>query len=198
LIFLIRHGQTDFNAEGRLQGRLDSRLTELGMEQARRMGEQLLPHVQGHPDVRVICSPSLRTRQTAQIVCESLGFAGEIAIEPRVAEVDVGAWEGFNYADMAREAPGVFGVPGWLCRGPGGESYEVLATRLQAWLDEIDEADGARRVVVSHGIAGRVMRHLYARTSQEQLWSDPSPPQDAVFRLSGGVVERVDGASAWQ
>ena len=195
MIFLIRHGQTDFNAEGRLQGRLDSRLTELGMAQARRMAEQLRPFVQDHELTRVICSPSLRTRHTAQIVCDVLGFDGETAIEPRIAEVDVGHWEGVTREDLEREAPGVFGQPGWLCQAPGGESYEAMAQRLGAWLGEIDETDGQRRIVVSHGIAGRVVRHLYARTSTEQLWTAPSPPQDAVFRLYGGVAERVDATN---
>jgi probable phosphoglycerate mutase len=191
LILLIRHGQTDFNAEGRLQGRLDSRLTPLGIEQAGRMAERLRPFVQAHPDVRLICSPSLRTRETARIVCESLGHGGEIAIEPRIAEVDVGRWEGFTREDLEREAPGVYGSPGWLCRGPGGESYEALAARLGDWLAEIDEADGARRLVVSHGIAGRVLRHLYAREPESALWTTSPPPQDAVFRLHGGLVEML-------
>jgi probable phosphoglycerate mutase len=191
LIFLIRHGQTDFNAEGRLQGQLDSRLTELGREQASRMATRLRPHVEGHAPLQVICSPSLRTRQTAQIVCEALGLDCPIRIEPRIAEVSVGQWEGFTREDMEREAPGVFGRPGWLCEAPGGERYEDVAARLTDWLSRIDEADGARRIVVSHGIAGRILRHLYAQAPAEELWTSASPPQDAVFRLWEGRIGRI-------
>jgi probable phosphoglycerate mutase len=196
LIFLIRHGQTDFNAEGRLQGRLDSQLTQLGREQARRMAEQLRPFVEDHPHWSMICSPSLRTRTTAGIVREALGLPCELEIEPRVAEVDVGAWEGFTREDLEREAPGVFGTPGWLCRGPGGETQEVLAARLADWLAGIDESDGRRRIVVSHGIAGRMLRHLYAKEHPELLWTTAAPPQDAVFRLYAGTVGRID--DGWQ
>ena len=192
MIFLIRHGQTDFNREGRLQGRLDSRLTDEGMAQARRMAEHLRPFVAEHPHWDVIASPSLRTRHTARIVSEALGLDGEIAIDPRVAEVDVGEWEGLTREDLEVVAPGVFGSVGWLCKAPGGESYEDISERLGAWLAEIDEHDGRRRIVVSHGIAGRVLRHLYAREPAEQLWATPSPPQDAVFRLHAGTIGRID------
>jgi broad specificity phosphatase PhoE len=192
LIYLIRHGETDFNREGRLQGRLDSRLTEKGQEEARRMAEHLRPHIEAHPQWAMIVSPAGRTRATAGIVHEALGLACEMQIEPRLAEVDVGSWEGWTREDLEREAPGVFGQPGWLCRSPDGEAYEVLAGRLAHWLEEIDEDDGVRRIVVSHGIAGRVLRHLYAKEHPDKLWSLPAPPQDAVFRLHGGVVHRLD------
>ena len=191
MIFLLRHGQTDFNAEGRLQGRLDSRLTELGQTQARRMAEQLRPHIGAHPHWQMIVSPAGRTRHTAQIVRETLGLDCEPVIEPRVAEIDVGGWEGMNREDLEREAPGVYGQTGWLCRSPDGEDYDALAARLGAWLAEIDEADGVGRIVVSHGIAGRVLRHIYTKAPADDLWTSPSPPQDAVFRLQGGATEQL-------
>jgi probable phosphoglycerate mutase len=75
---------------------------------------------------------------------------------------------------------------------PNGETYQDVADRLSAWLEEIDEQDGVRRIVVSHGIAGRILRHLYAQEPLEQLWTTPAPPQDAVFRLHGRLVERID------
>ncbi len=192
MIFLIRHGETDFNRDQRLQGRLDSRLTERGLEQARRMGEHLRPFVEAHSDWEMIVSPAGRTRHTARIVHETLGLGCEMRIEPRIAEVDVGSWEGMNREDLERMAPGVFGQPGWLCRSPDGESYETLSGRLAHWLSELDEDDGKRRIVVSHGIAGRVLRHLYAKAHPDELWVMPGPPQDAVFLLHRGVVGRID------
>ena len=192
MIFLIRHGQTDFNAERRLQGRLDSRLTETGIGQARRMAGVLRPFVAEHPDWVIVASPAGRTRHTAQIVREELGLEGEIQLEPRLAEVDVGCWEGLNAAEIEAAHPGMMAEPGWLCRSPDGERLEDLAARLGAWLAEIDPADGRRRIVVSHGIAGRVLRWLYGKEQPDAVWTTPSPPQDAVFLLHGGVVGRVD------
>jgi probable phosphoglycerate mutase len=193
LIFLIRHGQTDFNRDRRLQGRLDSRLTETGMEQARRMAGHLRPFVDEHPDWIMVASPAGRTRHTAQIVRETLGLKDEVLIEPRLAEVDVGRWEGLGADEIEAAHPGLMAQPGWLCQAPGGERFEDLAARLGEWLAELDEADGRRRIVVSHGIAGRVLRWLYAREAPEAVWTTPSPPQDAVFLLHHGVVGRIDG-----
>jgi len=192
LIFLIRHGQTEFNLQGRLQGRMDSPLTPLGEEQARRMGRCLKPFVD-QPDLwRVIASPLGRTRRTAEIVLEELGLTHEIEFDHRLVEIDVGEWEGLAREDIDAVSPGVIGTPGWLLRTPGGESYEAAAERLGAWLAEIDEDDGLRRLVISHGIAGRILRNLYLGGDREMAWVAPSPPQDAVFRLYGSVAGRVD------
>ncbi len=90
-------------------------------------------------------------------------------------------------------APGVLDQPGWLFASPGGETYDMVAARVGAWLRELDETDGRRRIVVSHGVAGSVLRELYGGGPAEQT----RPPQDAVFLLYGGVVGRVDeGAEA--
>ncbi len=187
MIYLIRHGQTEFNLAGRLQGRLDSPLTDLGVEQARRMGLRLKDLIAGdHPRARVVSSPLGRTRRTAEIVCDAIGLDCRIELEPRLAEIDVGDWEGLDRAGIQRAAPHVDFQPGWLFQAPGGEREADLEARLGAWLAEVDEADGLVRVVVSHGVAGRVLRRLYCGAEGE------APPQDAVFRLYKGLSGRVD------
>ena len=192
MIFLIRHGQTEFNLQGRLQGRMDSPLTPLGQEQAKRMALCLKPFVEAPEHWEVIASPLGRTQRTAEIVCETLGLGGGISLDHRLAEVDVGDWEGLSREDIEAIAPGVIGTPGWLLRTPGGETYEAVAERLGSWLAGIDENDGRKRLVVSHGIAGRVLRNLYAGGGQDPGAPAPQTPQDAVFRLYGGVAGRID------
>ena len=192
LIYLVRHGQTEFNQAQRLQGQWDSALTELGQEQARRMGNHLKPLIDDPERWVMIASPLGRTVRTAEIIRETIGLDCDITLDPRIQEVHVGDWEGFHHHEIEAAAPGVMKVPGWLTRAPGGETYEDIAARIGAFIAEIDESDGRRRIVVSHGIAGRILRALYSGAAPEQLWTTRPPPQDAVFHLSGGNVARVD------
>ena len=196
LIYLVRHGQTEFNHAQRLQGQWDSALTELGVEQARRMGAHLKPLVDDPDSWVMIASPLGRTIRTAEIIRETIGLTSEISLEPRIKEVDVGEWEGFHHHEIEAVAPGFTREPGWLLRAPGGERYDDIAGRIGSFIAEIDEADGRRRIVVSHGIAGRIMRALYAGLPPDQLWALRPPPQDAVFHLSGGKIARIDERDA--
>ena len=191
MIFLIRHGQTEFNREGRLQGRLDSPLTDLGVEQARRMGHCLKSFIDDPAQWRLIASPLGRARQTALIVREATGLACEIEFDSRLAEISVGDWEGLTRAEIGAGGPG-----DWMYDAPGGEGREALESRIRQWLASIDQTDGQRRIVVSHGVTGRLLRNLYAGGGHATAWQGESPPQDAVFLLHGGVVGRVDDGAA--
>ncbi len=192
MIYLIRHGQTEFNREVRLQGRLDSPLTELGVEQARRMGRHLRDFIDDPSLFHLISSPLGRAVRTAEIVREASGLDLRIELEPRVMEVSVGAWEGLDRQQIEAVAPGMIGSPGWLLRAPGGETYADVAARVSDWLAQIDETDGRRRIVVSHGVTGRLLRNLYGGGDHVTVGQGASPPQDAVFRLHKGVVGRID------
>ena len=188
MIYLIRHGQTEFNVQGRMQGQRDSPLTPLGEDQARRMGLCLKAFIDDPARCSVIASPLGRTRRTAEIVCETLGLGCEIELDPRLAEVHVGEWEGLTRAEIGARHPGLLDQLEWIYTAPGGESREAMEARLSAWLAGIDENDGRRRLVVSHGAAGRVLRGLYAPGPRDEAW----PPQDAVFLMHKGVVGRID------
>lgn len=188
MIFLIRHGQTEFNVHRRLQGRMDSPLTELGRQQARRMGEVLKAHMDDPGRWLVVSSPLGRTLATAKIVCETLGLGCAIETDQRLAEIDVGDWEGLCREEIEAERPGACSAEGWIFTAPRGETREEMAARLTAMLAEHDEADGRRRLFVAHGLSGTVLREIYARAGAEPAW----PPQDAVFQLSGGAIQRVD------
>jgi len=192
LIYLVRHGQTEFNHAQRLQGQCDSDLTELGQEQAQRMGSHLKPLIDDHERWVIIASPLGRTVRTAEIIRKTIGLNCEITIDPRIQELHCGAWEGFHHHEIEAASPGTMAQRGWLLTAPGGERYEDIAGRIADFIAEIDESDGRRRIVVSHGIAGRILRALYSGTPADQLWSLRPPPQDAVFQLSGGKVARID------
>ncbi len=192
LIYLVRHGQTEFNRDKRLQGQCDSPLTELGQDQARRMGTHLKALVDDHERWRIIASPLGRAAHTARIIRDTIGLKAQIEHDPRIQELHVGDWEGLDHAGIEAAAPGFTREPGWLLRAPGGERHDDIVARVTDFLSGIDETDGVNRIVVSHGITGRILRGIYTKATPEQIWGQNPPPQDAVFHLSGGAVRRID------
>jgi broad specificity phosphatase PhoE len=192
MIYLVRHGQTEFNRIGRLQGHVDSALTPLGVDQAERVGA-LLKTLIGDPAGWSIEASSLgRTAHTARIIAGILG-ANDIVLEDRLREVSMGSWDGLTVDEIAAIAPEAVASAkrsSLFFQSPDGESYDVMSARMRSWLDEA-LADGRPRIAVSHGVAGRVLRALYADLDWEAAVLLPAP-QDAIFRLDGGRIEKID------
>ena len=197
MIYLLRHGETEWNREGRLQGHRDSPLTARGRAQATAMGETLRAVIGDLERFSLVSSPLGRARQTACGVAKVLGHdPQDIVEEPRLREHGYGIWEGEFYADLAQKHPDEWRAreaDRWNYRVPGGESYALLAARVGAWLREQSEA--AQLIVVSHGGAGRVLRGLYAGATPAEIFS-LSEPQDGFFRLSHGVVTLIDAQNS--
>ncbi|HIP79130.1 MAG TPA: histidine phosphatase family protein [Kiloniellaceae bacterium] len=193
MIYLLRHGQTVWNSLGLYQGRQDSPLTARGIAQAQMVGRKLAEVTAGQSDLKVIASPLGRAWQTAVIVAETLSLkASEIILEPRIAEVAYGAWEGLSGAEAARRFPEDWAAreaDKWNHPVPGGESYAQVAARLMAWTAELER--DRPHVVVGHGAAGRILRGLYLNMSPVEIFA-LEEPQDAFFRLQEGSVTRFD------
>lgn len=186
-LYLVRHGQTEFNIARRYQGALDSPLTAMGAQQAGRMGALLATLVPaGTP---MVCSPLGRARHTAEIIMRTAGLAAPM-LDPRLAEVSLGSWDGMTDEDIDFAFPGARNGTSrwdWYFASPDGERYEAMAARLGEWLTE---AKGPL-VAVSHGVASRVIRGLYAGLDRGEALK-LEVPQDAVFRLAEGRIERID------
>ena len=191
MLYLCRHGQTLFNRERRIQGHRESELTPLGERQAVAMANLLHDLVKVDPPAtwRLMSSPLGRARQTAGRIAARLGLAVEI--DPRLIEISVGDWEGRLTADLAREHPAVFADRSWVFQAPGGETYDDVLRRVSSWLAEQVVDANRRLIVVSHGVAGRLLRGAYAGLSQAQT-IDQDAPQDAILRLSRGQIDRLD------
>ena len=147
LVYLARHGQTDYNAQLRFQGRLPVPLNENGRSQARELAEAAATL-----SFAVLwCSPLLRARQTADIVAERLGL--EPREDERLVETDAGDWTDRPFEEVARKAPDLFaafgaGDPGFAF--PGGESFAQQGRRVAQALAEIEAGEGPA-LVVCHG-----------------------------------------------
>ena len=98
-VLFLRHGQTEWNAEGRMQDHLDSPLTEKGLRQAQRQNEILQPY--DLTGFRFISSPQGRAHMTAQIALA--GLAAEIETSTELMEIGIGAWAGTTRAEIAAE-----------------------------------------------------------------------------------------------
>jgi len=189
VIYLVRHGRTAFNDEGRLQGHVDSALTELGQAQARRAGATLARLVGDAAGWRIVSSPLGRARATAEAIRKALGLA-EVELDHRLIELSWGEWDGQLRAELRAREPDAFGESGWSFRSAMGEAYESVQARMADWLSSLPPEPDRRVIAVSHGIAGRVLRGVYAGLDRETTIAQ-DVPQDAVYRLSGGALERI-------
>ena len=190
MIYLVRHGQTEFNRERRIQGHVDSPLTELGVRQAHAVGRLLKDLIRDEPGWRIVSSPLGRARVTAEIVAGKLGGL-PVELDDRLKEMSWGPHDGRLRSELEAEHPETFGRTGWAFDASSGETYDQVAERVGSWLAELPPEPERRIIVVSHGISGRVLRGLYANLPRD-LAGQQDVPQDAVFRLLHGNVGRID------
>jgi broad specificity phosphatase PhoE len=143
-ILFVRHGETAYNAENRLQGQLDIPLNARGRDQARSIGKALLAEAgvaitEMDAAGAVFASPLTRARETMDIVRDAMGLEpGVYKLDARLKELSFGAWEGMTWREVeARDPRGVRArnKDKWSFAPPGGESYAMLAGRVRAWLD---------------------------------------------------------------
>lgn len=196
-VYLVRHGETQFNRDGRYQGRSDSPLTALGRQQARRAG-QVLGEMLGTTSVQLRSSPLGRAVQTAEIIMELVAGARNLQPDDRLSEIGMGTWEGLTRAEVRsgwpearKDRPG----RNWIFAGPGSEPITDAMARLSRVLDDLAGAPGDEPLIfVSHANAGRLLRGLHMGLSGEEAMCLDAP-QEAVFQLCpGGEVCRVDTA----
>jgi broad specificity phosphatase PhoE len=160
VIYFVRHGETDWNREARLQGQRDMPLNPLGREQAAEAGRKLATLVPEPNALAYLASPLGRTRDTMEIMRGALGLPpADYAIDERLKELTFGRWEGMTWREVrGREAAAATRRERdkWSFVPPDGESYAMLATRVAPLLSTITRDT----VVVSHGGVARAVLAL--------------------------------------
>jgi len=150
-IIFTRHGETLWNIEGRVQGALDSALTEKGIRQARRLGERL----QNEGITRIYSSDLPRAKATAEEVRQILGL-NEVLTEPALRELSFGEWEGQKWWDLREQYPELFAL--WdsgphKVQIPGGENMWDVTTRAWNFVNKLPQLHAGETIcVVTHGI----------------------------------------------
>ena len=179
-IVFVRHGETDWNVEGRLQGQRDIPLNANGRAQARRNGEAIAGAIPEAARFDFVASPLWRARETMEIARASMGLDPKTyEVDARLIEITFGELEGFTYQDIESREPGWLRTRDankWEFLPPGGESYKMLSDRIIAWLETVARP----LVVVAHGGVGRVLRaHLLGLDKAASV--SENFPQDRVF-----------------
>ncbi|MEP1442303.1 MAG: histidine phosphatase family protein [Hyphomicrobiales bacterium] len=186
ILYFVRHGQTDWNAEARFQGTRDIPLNDIGRGQASHNGKTLKGIVDPSK-VKFIASPLMRTRETMEIVRREMGLDAEAyETDDRLKELSFGDWEGRTVSELEETQSQLWAARQenkWSFRPPQGESYQDLADRLRSWVDEIQ----GPLVVVSHGGVNRGLRFLLSDPDVPSLAS-AAIPQDKVMIIEDGVV----------
>lgn len=187
----IRHGETDWNAEGRLQGQTDIPINAKGRGQAERHGAVLRETLDGEGtapgDLDYVSSPLGRSMETMKIVREGLGIAGDWPTDDRLKEVSFGDWSGYTYKELKEGGSRALVErrkgDKWSFRPPAGETYAELADRVGRWLEGV----ARDTVAVSHGGVARVLYGFVCGTPWHEVPSLPAyQDQFLVFR-DGGV-----------
>ena len=160
-VYYIRHGETEWNALGRLQGVQDIPLNELGRTQSAHAGQVLADLLtrdsQSASSIPFVASPLGRARQTMDLVRGELELPlSGYAIDDRLREIGYGLWEGSTLAEMAAEDPNLFArrqAEKWTVAPPGGETYVEVQARVADWYLGL-KADA---VAVAHGGTARAL-----------------------------------------
>lgn len=191
---MIRHGQTDWNAEGRLQGQKDIGLNEKGRSQARHNGATLRLLVGDRAgEFDFVASPLSRTRETMQLARREMGLDPlGYRTDDRLVELSFGDWEGHTLDEIRAIAPERLKMRSrqkWAFIPPGSaaESYEILSWRVGAWLQAVERPT----VCVSHGgVIRSVLKLVGGWDELEAARCDI--PQDRVL-----VIERDKDRVEW-
>jgi broad specificity phosphatase PhoE len=193
VLYYVRHGETDFNLEGRLQGRRDTELNAHGRWQAAECAvllQDLFARDQRRTDELIyISSPLKRARQTMDLLRATLGLdPREYDIDARLAEIAYGDWEGLTLPEIEARAPGILAQRDrdkWDFAPPGGESYRQLATRISDWYASLTRD----AVVAAHGGGVRALMALLHIVTEDEAARAPIE-QGVVYVFADGAMSR--------
>lgn len=196
-VFVTRHGQTDWNAEMRLQGQAETDLNATGRRQAVANGRLLRRLMDDPAGFSYVASPMRRTRETMEIIRVELGLRAKgYALEPRIVEIHFGDWQGYTFPELERSDPGATArreADKWNFVPPGAaaESYVALAERIRPWLANLE----GPALVVTHGGVIRAMFHILNGVSGPDVSTMPVY-QDRVLLIESGRIDWVHGADS--
>jgi len=191
-ICLFRHGETEWNTEGRYQGHMNSPLTSQGVSQARENARILRQNSALLPPFTVFASPLRRVKETARIMLDELGIPADIiSYDDRLMEASFGDCEGLTEAEVAQKYPEFWKkrlTDCWNACPPFGESYADLSSRVYDWYNDVKFS--GTTIVICHAMTSRVMRGMYMDVSQQAIVNLPKP-HDGFFKLCNGKVSHV-------
>ena len=201
--FIARHGETVFNAAGRLQGdHLHTPLTRAGFAQAEAMGAGLRDLLGPKPALTLWSSSAGRALQTLAVIAEHLELDWHAARhDDRLIEIGVGSWAGRYYRDLAAEGGSIVDAEtSMINAAPDGEGHAAIAARVSSWAQGA-AGDAGDRLVLMHGVSSRILRGVLTGLPAHPRFAAPvadNLPQGSVVMIEAGresVVIRGTGGS---
>ena len=192
-IYYIRHGETEWNADGRLQGTRDIPLNDLGRKQAADAGSILADLFardgRSEQSLAFVASPLGRARSTMELVRGALELPpADYSIDNRLREIGYGDWEGSTLRQMQASDPEVFAkrqADKWTVPPPGGESYAAVQIRMRDWYDSLL----VDTVAVAHGGTARALMVALGFETPESA-ADLYIEQGAVYVFGSGGLKK--------
>lgn len=182
-LYLVRHGETEWNLQQRRQGRADSPLTRRGVAQAHSAVRALRFELGDASGLRLVSSPIGRAWQTARVIAAGLGIPqSSVERDDLLAECDLGEWTGLTSPEVEVRDPGALAERErgkWSFRMPGGESYVDLDLRARRWLLALDDRP---TLAITHEMLGRTLCGAARGLTPEQV---------LALRLGHGRVYRL-------
>ena len=160
-IYFIRHTQSEANLKDILASRQDFPLTEKGRQEAVAIASEFKDIAQLD---RIFCSPLIRAQQTAQPIAEAFGL--DVETDERITEQDLGVFSGMTYAELD-DRPNYMHERSkrwkWIPEG-GGESYEMIANRLEPFFQSLESLEGDSILFVTHAVTLRMVKAILEQT----------------------------------
>jgi probable phosphoglycerate mutase len=188
-IYFIRHGETDWNREGRIQGQIDIPHNDTGHQQAIAISRGLRSFLRDTKIDLFVVSPLTRARQTMGYLLREFDQPENRAeTEPAMLELAFGIWEGHFFKDLKRNAQYPKNLDErFRWRPEDGESYEEGRERVRQWIGRIE----GPTVIVAHGAIGRCLIGLVSDMPPAALIKAPTP-QGHFCRLQDGRINWFD------
>jgi broad specificity phosphatase PhoE len=189
MIYLVRHGQTIWNIEGKRQGSLDSPLTLMGVEQASQVSDILKAHIKNVNDMKFVSSPLARCKQFTSLICEHTNYEfSSVKFSDKLAECNFGRWEGLSEHQAKLQFTKVYEsrqLDKWNHVIPGGESYKSFYDRVKKFLSEIGNEDC---IVVAHEGTSKMIRGIVSNQPPSSILKTKHR-QNHVYRIDDSDIE---------
>ena len=192
LLYVVRHGQTDWNVEHRLQGQADTHINATGRRQADGNGERLAALIDDPHLFDFVASPMRRTSETMERIRVAMGLAPDgYRTDPRLMELHFGDWQGSTFAEIEARLPGstqarLLDKWRFVPPGTGAESYAVLLERIRPWLQGLDQPT----ICVTHGGVIRTLFMMIEGVPEAEA-AMLEVPQDRILKAKGRRLDWI-------
>lgn len=191
MIYIIRHGQTLWNLQGKKQGRNDSPLTLKGISQANNVAKILLEEKIDLNNFTVVSSPQWRCRQFLSIICEQIEFDyNKCIFEDNLREHAFGMWEGLTEEQIKEQYGEIYKkreLSKWDFIAPMGESYDLVHKRVAKVLEKYEEQN---IIFVCHEMISKVLRGKMLELDKKEIMS-LKHRQDVVYKIENKTLKEL-------